>query len=50
MNKLQRIDLDKVINENDIKKVFTYFDFFEEYDNKDYISDIYEFDYGYGLN
>lgn len=49
MNELKKIKLPMVINENDIKEFFKYFDFFEEYDNKDYISCRYEFDYGFGM-
>ena len=48
MNKLKIINLDTVMNENYIEEFFKCFDFFEEFDNKDYISDKYEFDYGYG--
>lgn len=49
INKIKKINLPMVINDNDINEFLKYFDFFEEYDNKDYISDKYEFDYGYGL-
>lgn len=49
INKLKKINLPMVINENNIVQFFKYFDFFEEYDDKDYITDRYEFDYGFGM-
>ena len=49
MNKLKKINLYITVNNNEINELFKYFDFYEEYDNKDYNTDIYEFDYGYGL-
>jgi hypothetical protein len=49
MKELKKINLHMLVNDNDIYKLFKYFDFAEEYDNKDYITTEYEFDYGYGL-
>jgi hypothetical protein len=49
MNELKKIKLPMVINDINIEEFFKYFDFFEEYNNKDYIADTYEFDYGFGI-
>lgn len=49
MNELKKIKLQFVINESDITKFLKYFDFAEEYNNKEYIAEEYEFDYGFGL-